>query len=715
LTGFNDGFLSQDLQNCIDKIDVIDYYQTKEVKGIKFTPTPAGHVLGAAMFTIEIDNIRVLYTGDYSLEQDRHLPAAEVPGGGPPDVLIVESTFGTTSVPARNKRELDFTSAVESIVMRGGSCLIPVFALGRAQELLLILDEYWKEHPKLQHIPIFYASKLATRSLRVYQTFVNMMNDHVRKLNDRFVNPFKLRHIKSIQNMESPDIFSPSVVMASPGFLQSGISRQLFEAWCDDERHGVIIAGYTIEGTLANDLLNMPNEIKCQDNRIKPRRCSIESITFSAHVDYKQNQTFIKSVTPDYIVLVHGEKTQMKRLKDALENEMKKNLWPGDHRPLIAMPENCIKVKLRFRKNIVARVVGTASQLMSKNMEISREDEEESGGGSGGGAVAVPEKCLVVTENFQSQIVLANELSQFTSCRYGMILEKFILPIPQDCLSHLISLFASSSTGEEFDRVILNLLQSQLINVFQSVEYDSINQSLLLEKLVLITCVYPPPAYLAENPHFSEVKGITTGVEVTWTASPLADLIADSVAGLLTNLFSATNLLRLNPPGVKTPEKQPSSPRTSTGRRKVATNPVEYETMKEKLAKGEIDPFQKISLDNTLVDQSDQLEQLQQKLEKYPRFYDYFSAVSLNQEKNKLILRGAPGTEYHFDEENQKIRLLPALEKMDSEDLPEAYCFILFDEKEEGGGKESQHHSAVVSSDDEQFQKVVCFVFRQLV
>jgi Cft2 family RNA processing exonuclease len=715
LSGFNDCFLSQDLQNCIDKIDVIDYYQTKEVKGIKFTPTPAGHVLGAAMFTIEIDNIRVLYTGDYSLEQDRHLPAAEVPGGGPPDVLIVESTFGTTSVPARNKRELDFTSAVESIVMRGGSCLIPVFALGRAQELLLILDEYWKEHPKLQHIPIFYASKLATRSLRVYQTFVNMMNDHVRKLNDRFVNPFKLRHIKSIQNMESPDIFSPSVVMASPGFLQSGISRQLFEAWCDDERHGVIIAGYTIEGTLANDLLNMPNEIKCQDNRIKPRRCSIESITFSAHVDYKQNQTFIKSVTPDYIVLVHGEKTQMKRLKDALENEMKKNLWPGDHRPLIAMPENCIKVKLRFRKNIVARVVGTASQLMSKNMEISREDEEESGGGSGGGAVAVPEKCLVVTENFQSQIVLANELSQFTSCRYGMILEKFILPIPQDCLSHLISLFASSSNGEEFDRVILNLLQSQLINVFQSVEYDSINQSLLLEKLVLITCVYPPPAYLAENPHFSEVKGITTGVEVTWTASPLADLIADSVAGLLTNLFSATNLLRLNPPGVKTPEKQPSSPRTSTGRRKVATNPVEYETMKEKLAKGEIDPFQKISLDNKLIDQSDQLEQLQQKLEKYPRFYDYFSAVSLNQEKNKLILRGAPGTEYHFDEENQKIRLLPAIEKMDSEDLPEAYCFILFDEKEEGGGKESQHHSAVVSSDDEQFQKVVCFVFRQLV
>jgi cleavage and polyadenylation specificity factor subunit 3 len=55
--------------------------------------------------------------------------------------------------------------------------------------------------------------------------------------------------------------FGPCVVMASPGFLQSGISRQLFEAWCDNDRNGVIIAGYTIEGTLAHDLLSMPLEV----------------------------------------------------------------------------------------------------------------------------------------------------------------------------------------------------------------------------------------------------------------------------------------------------------------------------------------------------------------------------------------------------------------------------------------------------------------------
>jgi hypothetical protein len=111
--------------------------------------------------------------------------------------------------------------------------------------------------------------------------------------------------------------------------------------------------------------------VKCLDNRIKPRRCSIDSVSFSAHVDYQQNQAFIKSVTPDYIILVHGEKTQMSRLKGALENEIhKKNNWPNlDHKPTIAIPENCVKVKLRFRKNILANVIGSTGMDITRSLE----------------------------------------------------------------------------------------------------------------------------------------------------------------------------------------------------------------------------------------------------------------------------------------------------------------------------------------------------------
>jgi Na+/H+ antiporter NhaA len=88
-------------------------------------------VLGAAMFLIEIDGIKILYTGDYSREEDRHLKPAEVPDCEV-DVLIVESTYGVQKHESRERREQLFTKYVADIVTRGGKCLMPVFALANA-------------------------------------------------------------------------------------------------------------------------------------------------------------------------------------------------------------------------------------------------------------------------------------------------------------------------------------------------------------------------------------------------------------------------------------------------------------------------------------------------------------------------------------------------------------------------------------------------------
>lgn len=134
---------------------MIDFHQTVETNGIRFQAFRAGHVLGASMFLIEIDGIKILYTGDYSREEDRHLKPAEFPDCEV-DVLIVESTYGVRKHESREKREQDFTKHVTEIVSRGGKCLMPVFALGRAQELLLILNEHWQKHPELAKVPIYY-------------------------------------------------------------------------------------------------------------------------------------------------------------------------------------------------------------------------------------------------------------------------------------------------------------------------------------------------------------------------------------------------------------------------------------------------------------------------------------------------------------------------------------------------------------------------------
>ena len=157
------------------------------------------------------------------------MKAAEVPGqhdGRHTDILIVESTYGVQTHMSREERESKFTTRVDEIVRNGGKCLIPVFATGRAQELLLILDEHWQANPDLQaKVPVFYASKLASKALRVYQTFVNMMNNHISTISD-IRNPF---HFKFIKNAFEFDESGAMVVMASPGMLQSGLSRKLCE------------------------------------------------------------------------------------------------------------------------------------------------------------------------------------------------------------------------------------------------------------------------------------------------------------------------------------------------------------------------------------------------------------------------------------------------------------------------------------------------------
>lgn len=132
-------YTEAELQSCIEKIELMDFHQNVTVGGLTFYALNAGHVLGACMFWMDIGGRTVLYTGDYSMEDDRHLMAAEIPPRKP-DVLIVESTYGVQVHASRAEREARFTGTIERVVTRGGRCLIPVFALGRAQVRLLCLD-----------------------------------------------------------------------------------------------------------------------------------------------------------------------------------------------------------------------------------------------------------------------------------------------------------------------------------------------------------------------------------------------------------------------------------------------------------------------------------------------------------------------------------------------------------------------------------------------
>ncbi|KAM9980602.1 hypothetical protein ACTFIY_002907 [Dictyostelium cf. discoideum] len=394
-------FDKSDLDRSLEKIEKVRYRQKVEHNGIKVTCFNAGHVLGAAMFMIEIAGVKILYTGDFSRQEDRHLMGAETPPVKV-DVLIIESTYGVQVHEPRLEREKRFTSSVHQVVERNGKCLIPVFALGRAQELLLILDEYWIANPQLHHVPIYYASALAKKCMGVYRTYINMMNDRVRAQFD-VSNPFEFKHIKNIKGIESFDDRGPCVFMASPGMLQSGLSRQLFERWCSDKRNGIVIPGYSVEGTLAKHIMSEPAEITRLDNVNVPLNLTVSYVSFSAHSDFLQTSEFIQEIQPPHVVLVHGDANEMSRLRQSLVAKFKTIN--------VLTPKNAMSVALEFRPEKVAKTLGSIITNPPKQNDIIQ--------------------GILVTKDFTHHILSASDIHNYTNLKTNIIKQKLTLPFAQ--------------------------------------------------------------------------------------------------------------------------------------------------------------------------------------------------------------------------------------------------------------------------------------------
>jgi integrator complex subunit 11 len=169
----------EDVANCMKKVTGLQIHQTVYLdKDFSVTPYYAGHVLGAAMFLVKVGELSVLYTGDYNMTPDRHLGAAWIDKVRP-DVLITESTYATTIRDSKRARERDFLKKVHSCVASGGKVLIPSFALGRAQELCILLETYW-ERMNLK-IPVYFSAGLTGKANHFYKLFINWTNQKLKQ------------------------------------------------------------------------------------------------------------------------------------------------------------------------------------------------------------------------------------------------------------------------------------------------------------------------------------------------------------------------------------------------------------------------------------------------------------------------------------------------------------------------------------------------------
>jgi cleavage and polyadenylation specificity factor subunit 3 len=298
-------------------------------------------------------------------------------------------------------REKRSTEVIHNIVSPGGHVLIPAYALGRAQELLLILDEYWSKHPELHKIPIYYASPLAKRCMAVYQTYINSMNERIR---NQFAqsNPFHFKHIESLNSIDNFHDVGPSVVMASPGGLQSGLSRQLFDKWCSDKKNACVIPGYVVEGTLAKTIINEPREVTLANGLTAPLHMSVHYISFSAHADFPQTSNFLDELRPPNIILVHGEANEMSRLKQKLIAQ-----FDGTDTKIVS-PKNCQSVEMYFTCEKMAKTIGRLAEKVAE------------GGESSSG--------LLVKKGFTYQIMAPEDLHVFTQLSPANITQRIAVP-----------------------------------------------------------------------------------------------------------------------------------------------------------------------------------------------------------------------------------------------------------------------------------------------
>lgn len=332
--GESNFFTSQNIKDCMKKVITINLHQTIQVdEDLEIKCYYAGHVLGAGMFHVKSGQQSVVYTGDFNMTPDRHLGSAWIDKCRP-DLLITESTYATTIRDSKRCRERDFLMKVRDCVEKGGKVLIPVFALGRAQELCILLDTFW-EHMNLK-VPIFFAAGLTEKATNYYKMFITWTNE---KIKETFVerNMFDFKHIKPFDRsyMDCP---GPMVVFATPGMLHAGLSLQIFKKWAPSPQNIVIMPGYCVAGTVGAKILSGAKRIEFENKQFVDVNMKVEYMSFSAHADSKGIMDLIHKCEPRNVLLVHGEAIKMKFLKMKIEQEFKINCFDPANGETVDVP-----------------------------------------------------------------------------------------------------------------------------------------------------------------------------------------------------------------------------------------------------------------------------------------------------------------------------------------------------------------------------------------
>src|SRR5262249_10070652 len=278
----------------------------------------AGHVLGAAGILVRGEGKTVFYTGDVNFDRQTLLDGAAFPETEI-DVLIIEATRGDSPLPegfSREAEEQRLAQALNKAFARGGCVLVPVFALGKTQEVLTMLYKF-KRNQQISDIPI-YIGGLSSKMTEIYDRRAAQSRRVLPRL-QLFpeLGPFVLNGKTIADAPARPGrIYALSSGMMTPKTLSNIFARRIIER----PEHSIFFVGYADPESPAGRLRNAsPNELVSldDDEPAQTLRCQVEQFQFSAHASRESILDYVKKVKPKKVVLVHGDVAAVEWLRAA--------------------------------------------------------------------------------------------------------------------------------------------------------------------------------------------------------------------------------------------------------------------------------------------------------------------------------------------------------------------------------------------------------------
>ena len=325
-------FSEKDISTMLLHTITVDYDEVTDVApDIKLTMYNAGHILGSSVVHLHIGMglHNIVYTGDFKYSDTRLLSRAHTLFPRV-ETLIMEGTYGATLQQKREQAEQMLVDIVKKTVERNGIVLIPVFAVGRGQEIILVLNEAISNGviPKVN----IYVEGLVNEVTAIHTQYPEYLSKPVREAIYSGENPFVSDYVKIIEGGGArPDIVEdrPSVIIATSGMLTGGPAVDYLHLIASDPKSSLIFVGYQAEGTLGRMIKDGARELTViKENKVEALRINLEVYSidgFSGHSDQRELLNYIRDMNPkpSKIILNHGEENALETLRVLIQKSSK--------------------------------------------------------------------------------------------------------------------------------------------------------------------------------------------------------------------------------------------------------------------------------------------------------------------------------------------------------------------------------------------------------